>query len=60
MRRAPRRADFCSVGGAVTAVLEFGGHMDPVQAKLFLLMTLVSLLFASQLMTQGGAFAALP
>jgi hypothetical protein len=34
--------------------------MDPVQAKLFLLMTLVSLLFASQLMTQGGALAALP
>jgi hypothetical protein len=33
--------------------------MDPVQTKLFLLMTLVSLLFASQLMTQG-AFAALP
>jgi len=34
--------------------------MDPVQAKLFLLMTLVSLLFASLLMTQGGTFAALP
>lgn len=34
--------------------------MDPVQAKLFLLMTLVSLLFAAQLMTQAGAFAALP
>ena len=34
--------------------------MDPVQTKLFLLMTLVSLLFASQLMTQAGGFAALP
>ena len=34
--------------------------MDPVQAKLFLLMTLVCLLFASHVMTQAGAFAALP
>jgi len=34
--------------------------MDPVQTKLFLLMTLVSLLLASQLMTQAGGFAALP
>jgi len=31
--------------------------MDPVQMKLFLLMTLVSLLFASQLMTQAGLVA---
>ena len=34
--------------------------MDPVQTKLFLLMTLVSLLFSAQLITQGGGFAALP
>ena len=34
--------------------------MDPLQTKLFLLMTLVSLLFAALLMTQAGAFAALP
>jgi hypothetical protein len=34
--------------------------MDPTQTKLFLMMTLVSLLFAAQLMTQTGAFAALP
>jgi hypothetical protein len=34
--------------------------MDPVQTKLLLLMTLVSLLYAAQLTTQAGAFAALP
>jgi hypothetical protein len=34
--------------------------MDPAQTKMFLMMTLVSLLFAAQLMTQTGAFAALP
>jgi|RhiMetdeSRZDD1v2_1073273.scaffolds.fasta_scaffold962630_4 hypothetical protein len=34
--------------------------MDPAQVKLFLLMTLVSLLFASQAMAQAGAFEALP
>jgi hypothetical protein len=34
--------------------------MDPTQTKMFLMMTLVSLLFAAQLMTQTGAFAALP
>jgi hypothetical protein len=34
--------------------------MDPVQVKLLLLMTLVSLLFASQAMAQADAFAALP
>jgi len=34
--------------------------MEPAQAKLFLLMTLVTLLFAAQAMTQAGAFAALP
>jgi hypothetical protein len=34
--------------------------MDPTQTRLFLLMTLVTLLFAAQLMTQTGAFAALP
>jgi hypothetical protein len=34
--------------------------MEPTQTKLFLLMTLVSLLFAAQLATQSGAFAALP
>jgi hypothetical protein len=34
--------------------------MDPTQTRLFLMMTLVSLLFAAQLATQSGAFAALP
>jgi hypothetical protein len=34
--------------------------MDPTQSKMFLMMTLVSLLFAAQLLTQTGAFAALP
>jgi hypothetical protein len=34
--------------------------MDPLQTKLFLLMTLVSLLVVAQLMTQAGAVAALP
>jgi hypothetical protein len=34
--------------------------MDPTQTKMFLMMTLVSLLFAAQLVTQTGAFAALP
>jgi len=34
--------------------------MDPVQTKLLLLMMLMCLLFAAQLMTQAGAFAAVP
>jgi len=34
--------------------------MEPTQSKLFLMITLVSLLFAAQLLTQTGAFAALP
>lgn len=34
--------------------------MDPTQSKMFLMMTLVTLLFAAQLLTQTGAFAALP
>ena len=34
--------------------------MDPVQTKLLVLMTLACLLFAAQLVTQAGAFAALP
>jgi hypothetical protein len=34
--------------------------MEPSHTKLFLMMTLVSLLFAAQLATQSGAFAALP
>jgi hypothetical protein len=34
--------------------------MDPSQQRLFLLITMVSLLFAAQLLTQTGAFAALP
>lgn len=38
----------------------FGGQMEPTQSKLFLMITLVSLLFAAQLLTQTGAFAALP
>jgi hypothetical protein len=41
-------------------VPEPGDAMDPTQTKLFLIMTLVSLLFAAQLATQTGAFAALP
>jgi hypothetical protein len=34
--------------------------MDPTHTKLYLMMALVSLLFAAQLATQTGAFAALP
>jgi hypothetical protein len=34
--------------------------MEPTQTRLFLMMMLVTLLFAAQLMTQTGAFAALP
>ncbi len=34
--------------------------MDPVQTKLFLLVMLISLLFAAQALTQSGGLAALP
>jgi hypothetical protein len=40
--------------------LDDGGHMDPVQTKLFLLMMLISLLFAAQALAQAGGVAALP
>ena len=35
-------------------------RMEPTQTRIFLMMMLVTLLFAAQLMTQTGAFAALP
>jgi hypothetical protein len=41
-------------------VPEPGDAMDPTQTKLYLMMAIVSLLFAAQLATQTGAFAALP
>ena len=34
--------------------------MDPVQTKLFLLMMLISLLFAAQALAQAGGVGALP
>jgi hypothetical protein len=60
MRRSARRADFDCVGVRVRLDLDDGGHMDPVQTKLLLLMMLISLLFAAQALTQGGGVAALP
>lgn len=60
MRRAAGRADFDCVGVGPRLDLDDGGHVDPVQTKLFLLMMLVSLLFAGQVLTQAGTFAALP
>jgi hypothetical protein len=60
MGRAARRADSIAEAFAPRLDLEDGGHMDPVQTKFLFLMTLTCLLFAAQLMTQTGAFAALP
>ena len=69
MRRIAQAGDATALFGAdsePTAVrrrssrINGDTRMEPTQTRLFLMMMLVTLLFAAQLMTQTGAFAALP